>query len=276
MRRTLIAAALSALFAFTQAALAKGPARPGKPTQDAGVPNADRAGVYKVFGDGKRPPIYNPPNIKGGKWEKDGMKIAGRGKVKVIMAYGDRAIAASQRRVFESANPFTLKNNVYTWVVLENGITSFGNPLDSWEVGTRHAHLSGGRPVVASGELVKGNAGIRLNMLSGTYMIPLVKAGTIDPAKYGVRIKAWFDKVLRKKYRGAPSFKIEFNQHGKSTFHNEAIFETERSKGKPRLPDPSLCHMKNTTKLCDAKFKFAALNVDLCKQVTAAKCEGAK
>src|SRR5438445_366764 len=106
-----------------------------------------------------------------------------------MMAYDDRDIAASQRRVFKNANPFTLPNDIFTFMVLESGITSFGRPVDNWEIGTHHAHLSSGRPVVASGEMAKSSSGIRLNMLSGTYMIPLVQANRIDPAKMGAKIQ---------------------------------------------------------------------------------------
>ena len=145
------------------------------------------------------------------------------------MAWDDAEIAKAQGRVLEDANPFTLKNNVYTWILLENGNVSFGNPVDQWEVGTRHAHLAHGRSVVASGELVKSNSGLRINMLSGTYMIPLVKEGKIDPAKVGERIKLWFDEVLRKKFSPPASFKVEFSQHGKGTYQNDQIFEVDRA-----------------------------------------------
>ena len=226
----------------------------------------------KVFGAGKTPPIHKPENIVGGVWEKPGSQLADGSKLTVKMAYDDREIAKAGGRVFENANPFTLKNNIYTFMITDTGITSFGNPVDYWEVGTRHAHLSQGRPVVASGELVKSNAGIRLNMLSGTYMIPMVQANRIDPAKMGTAIQYWFDKVLRQKYHPPESFKVTFGQSGKGTFANDKIFETERAKGKPRLPFPSLCQIKKVTKLCDARFKFASRNAELCQKVAAATC----
>ena len=126
-----------------------------------GVPPADAAGVNKVFGEGKAPPTFTPPNIVGGVWDKTIIIGPEKTSHEVEMAFDDIAIAKAGKRVFENANPFKLPNNLYTFVILTSGITSFGNPLDETEIGTRHAHLGQGRPVAASGELVKSTAGIR-------------------------------------------------------------------------------------------------------------------
>jgi hypothetical protein len=269
--------ALIVAFAFgltASAALAKERPKQGQ-TPSADIPKADKAGTWKVFGDGKRPAIHTPEQIVNGVWEKKAPLDREQNLIQVMMAYDDRAIAQTQRRVFENANPFTLKNNIYTFIVVENGTTSFGNPLDNWEVGTRHAHLSQGRPVVASGELVKSNGAMRLNMLSGTYMIPLVKDHRIDPLKMGQKIHYWFDRVLRQKYRAPDSFKVMFNQTGKGTFANENIFEVERAKNRPRLPIPTLCSVQKSN-LCGAQFKFKTRNPDLCNKVAAARCASTK
>ena len=239
----------------------------------ASAPAADKDGVWQVFGEGKKPPVHVPVNISdAGEWEKKGSKLKDGTEFNVIMAWDDAGIAKAQGRVFENANPYTLKNNVYTWILLESGNVSFGNPVDQWEVGTRHAHLAHGRPVIASGELVKSNSGLRINMLSGTYMIPMVNDGKIDPAKMGARIKTWFDEVLRKKFSPPALFKVEFSQHGKGTYQNDKIFEVDRAKDMPRLPYPTLCSIQKETHLCDKKFKFAGRNGALCKKALAAKC----
>ena len=50
------------------------------------------------------------------------------------------------------------------------GVTSFGHPIDAWEIGTRHAHVAQRRLVVSAGELhTDGHARLRLNTLSGAY-----------------------------------------------------------------------------------------------------------
>ena len=221
--------------------------------------------------------MYTNPAIVDGVWPKKINVKVGNGKKQheIKMAYDDREIAKASRRVFENANPFTIPNNVYTFVILENGVTSFGNPVDSTELGTRHAHLSQGRGVVASGELVKSNAGIRLNFLSGTYMLPLLDQGKHDPVKLRDGIFQWFDKVLRAKYKGPASFKIAFNLKGKpskdNSWGNEAIFEITKNGG-DRLPPPTFCELQTEIHACDAKYGFAKRNVEFCELVNAPKC----
>ena len=39
-----------------------------------------------------------------------------------------------------------------------------------------------------------------------------------------------------------------------------------------RLPPPTFCDLKTKIKACDAKYVFAKLNVDFCKQVNSFKC----
>ncbi len=196
------------------------------------------------------------------------------------MAWDDAEIAKAQHRVFENADPFKLRNNVYTFVILEDGTTSFGNPVDETELGTRHAHLAHGRPVVASGELAKSSAGLRLNFLSGTYMVPLLKSGQADPVKLREHITTWFDKVLRAKYHPPESFKVVFKV-GKPdspdhNWGNDKIFEAERAPDEHRLPPPSLCDLQKKVHACDAKYGFARRNAAFCKLVSAEKCGGKK
>jgi hypothetical protein len=220
--------ALAALFAsllLVPSAQAKGPkpSKEGKPA--AAAPAADAAGVLAVFGvDGKDPRVWPDP---GATWKRR-QQIEGRGDVEVTFAHSDRDIAKADRRVFEGGNPFRLPNGIYTFVILRDGTTSFGHPLDKWEVGTRHAHLAQGRPVVGAGEMVKSNAAIKLNLLSGTFMIPLIKNRKVPNAAFlERRIERWFNEVMRKKYQAPTSFQIVFEHKGEGTYDQQIIFDNK-------------------------------------------------
>ncbi len=254
--------ALVALALVPAAAPGKAPAKqPAK--QQAGAkadaaPSANAAGVLKVFGvDGKEPRVW-PDNGK--VWKKDNQKVQGRtAGVSVTLAYTDLEIAKGEKRIFASANPFKLPNGIYTYVILRDGTTSFGHPLDVWEVGTRHAHLAQGRPVVGSGELLKSNSALKLNLLSGTFMIPLIKNQKVPNAAFlEKRIEAWFDKVLRAKYKAPASFKVVFDHKGEGTYDNQIIFD---SKLKPPTEQA-------LSKLC-ANQHFKGNNAELCETAKA-------
>lgn len=232
----------------------------------------------QVFGGGHEPKVYTPPKITSGVWDKP-ISVDGK-KHDIKMAWDDIEIAKAQSRVFENADPFKLKNSVYTFVVLRDGTTSFGNPVDETELGTRHAHLAHGRPVVASGELAKSNSGLRLNFISGTYMVPMLLDGQLDPHKLREAIVTWFDQVLRAKYHPPASFKVNFKvtkpDTAKDNWGNDKIFETEKAPDEHRLPPPTMCDLKEKLHACDAKFGFHKRNEAFCKEITAASCGGVK
>jgi len=233
---------------------AAAPPAAAKVPQRAAAPQANAAGVLAVFGiDGKEPKTY--PD-SGAVWKKR-MPLQGHGDVEVTLAYSDIEIARTERRIFEASDPFRLPNGIYTYVILRDGTTSFGHPLDSWEIGTRHAHLAHGRTVVGSGELVKSNAAIKLNLLSGTFMIPMIRKRIVPNAAFlERRIRRWFDEVLRAKYKAPASFKVIFETKGQGTFENAVIFD---NKLKPPTTDAlwKLCsHAKfkgNNSALCQTK-----------------------
>ena len=248
---------------------------------DAAIPNADAAGVQKVFGPAyhiwANPGIKPVEGVSKGAILKKGIKVKVGNATKSFdlqMAYEDLAIAKDQRRVYLGTDPFKLPNAVYTWAILANGITSYGKPVDSTEIGTRHMHLSQGEGVVASGELVKSSAGLRLNYSSGTYMIPTF-GNQRDPEKLVEPIKTWFNNVLRKKFKGPLSIKVVFKLNGKPTDKNfwgaDPIFDVKKNGG-DRLPPPTFCQLKNKIKACDAKYVFAKLNKDFCEKVRSFKC----
>ena len=285
MRRALLFALVVALSSAAPA-FAKG-APPGKAGQDKkqggqddSVPAANAAGVKKVFGAAffvwANPKIKPVAGVSKGAMEKRIYVKAGNGvqKFEVQMAYEDIAIAQAQRRVYLGSDPFKLPNDVFTWAILTDGTTSFGKPVDSTELGTRHMHLCQGKGVVASGEMSKSNAGLRLNYSSGTYMIPTFGKER-DPAKLVEPIKFWFDKVLRKKFAGPASTKVIFNLNGKPTKDNdwgaEQIFSVKKYGG-DRLPPPTFCDLKTKVEACDPKYVFAKLNTEFCAKVRAFKC----
>ena len=252
---------LCAALSFATAALAKtttkAPAdrsttkKPAK--APAAIPSADAAGVLKVFGvDGAEPRVW-PDN--GATWKKDNQKIQGRTQpVSVTLAYTDIEITKAEKRVFLNANLFKLPNGIYTYVILRDGTTSFGHPLDVWEIGTRHAHLAQGKPVVGSGELLKSNTAIKLNLLSGTFMIPLIKNRKVPNAAFlEKRIQTWFDQVLRAKYKAPASFKILWDHKGEGSYDQQVIFDN-------KLKPPT---EQAVAKLC-ANAKFKGNNGPLC------------
>lgn len=275
--------ALALLCLAAAPAFAKAPRSTPKTNQPGAgeaIPAATAAGVKKVFGPAyyvwANPAIKPVAGVSKGAMEKSiKVKVGNTTKpFKVQMAYEDLEIAKAARRAFLNADPFKLPNGIYTWAIMTDGTTSYGMPVDSTELGTRHMQLCQGKGVVASGELSKSNAGLRLNYSSGTYMIPTFGAQR-DPEKLVAPITTWFDKVLRKKFNGAASTKVTFHLNGKPTKDNDwgadSIFSMQKNGG-DRLPAPTFCELKTKIKACDAKYVFAKLNVDFCKQVNAFKC----
>ena len=248
--RTALAAVLASLL-LAAPAFAKGASKPAA----RAVPQANSAGVLEVFGvDGKEPATW--PD-QGNPWKKVNQKVQGRsGGIDVTLAYTDIEGPTAEKRVHFGANPFTLPNGIYTYVILRDGTVSFGHPLDAWEVGTRHAHLAQGHKVVGSGELLKSNGSIKLNLLSGTFMIPMIKNKKVPNAKFlETRITTWFDKVLRAKYQPDASFKVPFSTEGEGTYDNEIIFDVKLSPPTESALS-KMCgykHFKlNNDKLCDS------------------------
>ena len=158
-----LAAALVLCFA-APAAFAKAPGAPARqakqskqPAADAAVPQANAAGVKKVFGAAyyvwPNPFIKPVAGVSKGAMEKSIRVKTGNGtkSFKVQMAYEDLEIAKAARRAFLNADPFKLPNGVYTWAIMADGTTSYGMPVDSTEIGTRHMQLCRSRtPACAS------------------------------------------------------------------------------------------------------------------------------
>ena len=202
-----------------------------------------------------------PPPTKAGPaspWEKK-LEVPGQpGKLKVYLSYEDREIAEADGRIFEGFDPFKLPAGVYTYVVTSQGVTSFGRPVDAWEIGTRHAQVAQKRLVVAAGELhTDGHARIRINSLSGTYALPLIREGRWTPDELRRRTVRWFDEVLRRKHGAAPSFAVEEAVEGG---RDAPIFDVT-------LQPPDLGAVRT---LCAAAV-FARNNGGLCTLVAEAK-----
>lgn len=227
------------------------------PTQASPAPKADKAGVKAVFGGGSTPPTHKD---NGEKWEKN-FDVPGKGKMKVWLSYGDTACAKG--RVYEDHDAMKLPNGVYTWIVTMDGVTSFGHPIDAWEIGTRHAHLAHGRKVVAAGEARKSNSELRLNILSGTFSIPMVKEGMVPNATtLEKRVVTWFDEVQRAKYGWAKSQGIKLEKSPTSDQYDTYGW----TKGREKIFDG---HLEEPTKsglkaLCGCSA-FAKNNAPVCK-----------
>lgn len=231
MRRSSVRALAAVACALPFAAQARGPA----------VPRPDAQGVKAVFGHGEEPKVHAD---QGNPWKKH-FDVPGKGPMTVMLSYGDESIAARDGRIFEAKSPFRLPDGRYTWIVLRDGTMVFGRPIDDWEIGTRHAHLAHGRPVVVGGELWKEGRRLRLNLLSGTYTIQLIKEKLVDAQALREDILVWFDRVLRQRYRAGPAFTVEFPA-GKGFERNEDILDGF-------LKPPDLVHLAH---LCaDAGFR---------------------
>ena len=198
---------LAGLLSFLLCASACRHAEPAAPAQAAAAAD-DSAAVQAVFGkdSGPAPTKAGPASP----WEKK-FEVPGQpGKLKVFLSYEDRAIAEADGRIYEAFDPFKLPAGVYTWIVTPEGTTSFGRPLDAWEIGTRHAHVAQRRLVVAAGELhTDGRAKIRVNTLSGTYALPMIKEGKWTSDELRKRSARWFDEVLRRRHSAPKEFAVE-------------------------------------------------------------------
>lgn len=210
------------------------------------------ADVAAVFGtDGRPPPAKEGPASP---WEKK-LRLPGAAeKIRVLLAYEDRAIAEGEGRIYEDADPFKLPPGVYAYVVTREGVTSFGHPIDSWEIGTRHAHVAQRRPVVSAGEMETDGRAVRINVLSGTYAFPMIQAGLWNGDDLRKRTVRWFDVVLRKVHRPPDGLAVvEAVQDGKDA----PIFDAH-------LKLPGLAAVR---RLCAAP-SFSGNNPDVCRRVS--------
>ena len=82
--------------------------------------------------------------------------------------------------------------------------------------------------MVAAGELLKKGGTVRLNILSGTFSIPMVKERMVpNAATLEKRALTWFDDVLRAHYGWSKSQKIALeSKDGSGLYENEVIFDT--------------------------------------------------
>lgn len=224
----------------------------------AATPKANASGVKAVFGGGGTAPTH--PD-QGKLWKKTFDLPGGKKAQTVWLSYEDATCARS--RIYEDHDPMTLPNGVYTWIVTSEGVTSFGHPIDAWEIGTRHAHLAHGRTVVAAGEARKSNTELKLSILSGTFSIQMVNKGLVSADALEKRTVTWFDEVLRAKYGWPGKQKVTLNKYPKLvdpydastwTRGREKIFEL-------KLTEPDKAGFKA---LCGCSA-FAKNNGSVCK-----------
>ena len=91
--------------------------------------------------------------------------------------------AAADIREFAPGKAANLSPGRYTYAILDDGTTVTGRVNDSLEFGVKHFHLANGRNIVSAGELnVIGNGKYDYNLLSGTFVVPLINSGEVDVA----------------------------------------------------------------------------------------------
>ena len=121
------------------------------------------------------------------------------GRMDMTFEVADREYARAQGRIFENARPSQLpQNQRYTWVVLEDGSTIFGQIVDGAEFGVKHLHLAAGRNVVAAGELAVTADGAVYNLLSGTYTDKMLRRGLTTPEQMREQVGQMFRNDFRR------------------------------------------------------------------------------
>ena len=100
-------------------------------------------------------------------------------KQELIFTLGDRKYAVQKRRIFENVSVNDLpKGFKYTWVLTEDRTMSFGQVLNRWEYGVKHAHVANTKKVVAAGEMELAPDGrVKYNLSSGTFSRRYVEVG---------------------------------------------------------------------------------------------------
>jgi hypothetical protein len=97
---------------------------------------------------------------------------------RVIMPVDYRKLALDSGKIFENPDLSLLpRGRRYTWTVLDDGSTVFGEFTNGLEMGIKHGHLANGRKVVAAGEaLIANNGTFVYNLESGTFSMDIVAA----------------------------------------------------------------------------------------------------
>lgn len=83
----------------------------------------------------------------------------------------------AEYKLYDAETLLTAPNGIYTWLLSDEGFFAI-KVRNILELGTLHmviAERTNSTNVYLSGELLKTNSAIRFNLLSGTYMVPLLK-----------------------------------------------------------------------------------------------------